>query len=261
MLKKRLIGVVLIKDGWAVQSFGYSRFLPLGKPECLVENLDRWGADEIMVLSIDRSRNGLGPDFNLLKKLSKLGLSTPLIYGGGIDSVKNGVDVIRSGADRVSIDSLLFKDINQVSTLAEQLGAQAVIASLPLVIFNGVLSWINYEKKDKTTFSEELITFMKDGIISEALVIDYEKEGSPKSFNDKIIKEFPVKEIPLIAFGGLSDSEQISKILRNPQISAIAIGNFLSYKEHCLQFYKENIVDNTLRASTYKQKYSLLNYD
>jgi imidazole glycerol-phosphate synthase subunit HisF len=119
MLKKRLIGVVLVKDGWAIQSFGYSRFLPLGKPECLVENLDRWGADEIMVLSIDRSKNGLGPDFNLLKKLSKLGLSTPLIYGGGIDSVQKGVDVIRSGADRISIDSLLFKDINQVSTLAE----------------------------------------------------------------------------------------------------------------------------------------------
>ena len=68
MLKKRLIGIVLVKDGWAVQSFGYRRCLPLGKPECLVENLDRWGADEIFVLNIDRSTDNIGPDFELLKK-------------------------------------------------------------------------------------------------------------------------------------------------------------------------------------------------
>ena len=46
MIPKRLIGVVIVKDGWAVQSFGYRRWLPLGRPEVLVENLDRWGADE-----------------------------------------------------------------------------------------------------------------------------------------------------------------------------------------------------------------------
>ena len=83
MLKKRLIGVVTIKNGWAVQSFGYQRYLPLGKPECLVENLDRWGADEILVHVIDRSVSGEGPDYELLEKFARLGLGTPLIYGGG----------------------------------------------------------------------------------------------------------------------------------------------------------------------------------
>ena len=78
MLKKRFIAVVTVKDGWAVQSFGYGRYLPLGKPECLVENFDRWGADEILVQVIDRSKGGLGPDFELLKKT----LKQPLIFDG-----------------------------------------------------------------------------------------------------------------------------------------------------------------------------------
>ena len=55
MLKKRLIGVITVKDDWAVQSIGYKSYLPLGKPKIIAENLDRWGVDEIICLSIDRS--------------------------------------------------------------------------------------------------------------------------------------------------------------------------------------------------------------
>ena len=58
MLRKRLLGAVVVRQGWAVQSFGYRRWLPLGRPECLVENLDRWGADGIVVLAIDRGDQG-----------------------------------------------------------------------------------------------------------------------------------------------------------------------------------------------------------
>ena len=54
----------------------HRRWLPLGKPECLVENLDRWGADGIVVLAIDRGDQG--PDLKLIERLSGLGLSTPL---------------------------------------------------------------------------------------------------------------------------------------------------------------------------------------
>src|SRR3989338_7969798 len=105
MLKKRLIGVVTVKSGWAVQSVGYQRYLPLGRPEWLVENLDRWGADEILLQCIDRSTADAGPDFELLDKVARLGLSTPLIYSGGIRSRDEGVAVIQRGADRIAVDA------------------------------------------------------------------------------------------------------------------------------------------------------------
>ena len=41
MIRKRLVGVITVKDSLAVQSFGYKNYLPLGNPEILVENLDR----------------------------------------------------------------------------------------------------------------------------------------------------------------------------------------------------------------------------
>ena len=132
MLKKRLVGVVIIKNGWAVQSFGYDRYLPLGKPECVIENLDRWGVDEILVLCIDRSASSLGPNFKLLKNIARLGLNTPLIFGGGINSVKNGIDAIQLGADRICIDSMLQDHLEEAEELTKHLGAQALIGVLPL---------------------------------------------------------------------------------------------------------------------------------
>ena len=128
MIKKRLVGVVTVKDGWAVQSFGYGRWLPLGKPEVLTENLDRWGADEIVLQCIDRGARG--PDLQLLGRVSSKGLSTPLIYAGGIRNAADAVAAVKSGADRVCVDSLLHDDPEALRALSAPLGAQAVIASM-----------------------------------------------------------------------------------------------------------------------------------
>src|SRR6266700_5571715 len=131
MLKTRLVGIITVKDGWAVQSFRYERYLPRGRPEVLAENLDRWGADEILLQCIDRSTGGLGPDLELLDRVAAGGLSTPLIYSGGIRSVEDAVAAVRAGADRVCVDALLHDGIAVASRLGGPLGAQAIIAALP----------------------------------------------------------------------------------------------------------------------------------
>ena len=67
---KRLVGVITIHNDWAVQSIGYQQYLPLGRPE-ITENYDRWQLDEIMIIDIDRSKRGLGPNFEIVKKIAK----------------------------------------------------------------------------------------------------------------------------------------------------------------------------------------------
>ena len=127
---KRLIGVVTVKNNLAVQSFGYKNYLPLGKPEILVKNLDRWGADEILVNVIDRSKKNLGPDFELLKKIKKTKISTPLIYGGGIKSFKDANEVIKNGADRILIENIFNERLSEVKKISSYIGSQSVIICL-----------------------------------------------------------------------------------------------------------------------------------
>ena len=258
MLKKRLIGVVTVKDGWAVQSFGYHRYLPLGRPECLVENLDRWGADEILIQVIDRSQNRSGPDFHLIEKLGKLGLETPLIYAGGVRTLEDGVKIIQLGADRIVVDALLHDELVVVQKLSERLGAQALIGSLPLSYNAGVIEWFNYRSKTSKLISNELLELIQSGIISELLISDWEHEGLPRGFEQKLVENFPVKEARLIIFGGISNSEQMSDLLEYSGVVAVAIGNFLSYREHAIQIYKEALRALPVRLANYESTFSLI---
>ena len=67
-----------------------------------------------MINCIDRSLNNRGPDFDLLKNISKENISTPIIYGGGIRNAEDAVNVIKSGADRVLIETLVYKNFFRV---------------------------------------------------------------------------------------------------------------------------------------------------
>ncbi|MBF0282567.1 MAG: hypothetical protein HQM07_08405 [Zetaproteobacteria bacterium] len=250
MLKKRLMGVVTVKGAWAVQSFGYARYLPLGKPEVLIENLDRWGADEILLQVIDRSRQALSPDFSLLERVGKLGLSTPLIYAGGIRSVEDGVRAVALGADRIVVDALFYQDVSIIQSLSERLGAQAIILALPFSIYHDALFLYDYVQKRAIKWTDEMICWFQSRHVSEVMLIDYQHEGSAGMFDMRCLDMFPARSMPLIAFGGVGQ-DCLPKLLKYQHIVAIAMGNMLNYQEHRIQTLKRELEGEMVRSPYY----------
>lgn len=251
MLKKRLIGVVTIKDGWAVQSFGYRRYLPLGKPEVLVQNLDRWGADEILVQCIDRSAGGLGPDLDVLGRISKLGIATPLIYAGGINRREDAVKVVSHGADRIMVDAMLLDSPQSLEAIARDLGTQAVIGHLPARRANDSMKVLDYRRRSERSLTEWLIELPVEWI-SELMVTDWMNEGTPGSFDERLLEVARLIDMPLLCFGGISEAAQIQRVLAHPQVVAAGVGNFLSYREHALQTLKQQLSSSAMRAPFYE---------
>ncbi len=251
MLKKRLIGVIAVRDGLAVQSFGYRRYLPLGRPDILAGNLDRWGCDEILVLGIDRSRRGLGPDIGLLKQLAAMRLSTPLIYGGGIRTVEEAAMVVHHGADRVCVDAALHHDAQPIRDMATLLGAQALIGAFPLSRGDAGLQWLDHRKGVSQAFGSNHLGLFEEGVISEALVIDCLHEGQVAAFDTELVTRFPLRNIPLITFGGISEPAQAAALLSLPQVSAVAVGNSLNYSELSVQRFKQHAPSLLVRPATY----------
>ncbi|QUL37337.1 HisA/HisF-related TIM barrel protein [Erythrobacter sp. JK5] len=252
MIKKRLVGVVTVRGGWAVQSFGYGRYLPLGRPEVLVQNLDRWGADEILLQCIDRSSSGEGPDFALLDRVATLGIATPLIYAGGVTSADQAREAVNIGADRIAVDALLHDDLGEVVKMGYQLGAQAVIASLPLGVGDdGAVLWRDYRTGKDADLPGDVVAALNDGTISEAMLIDHRHEGHPGAFDPAILDCGLASEVPLIAFGGISEVQAMASLLKHSQVAAVAVGNFLSYREHAVQAYKEALFEVPVRPAQY----------
>jgi cyclase len=252
MVKKRIVGVVTIKDNWVVQSFGYKKYLPIGRPECIIENLDRWGADEILVQVIDRSFYSKGPDFELLSRIGKLSLSTPIVYGGGIRDVNDAINVIKHGADRLIVDYILRNKLETIHELASSLGSQAIIASLPIHKEGKEVKIYNYETGKSDNIQEKLLNIIFDKKnISEILLINKNGEGYSDTFDINLLNAFPKTDISFIAFGGIHKPDLINKLLNHENISAIAIGNFLNYKEHSIQNIKSATSANNIRNPEY----------
>ncbi len=247
MLKKRIIGVVTVMGNTAVQSFGYKKYLPLGDPSILIENLDKWGADEILLQIIDRSKKNNDPHFSLIEKVSNMGLSTPLIYSGGIHSVESGIKAISKGADRIIIDNILRTNSKIVSELSESLGTQAVIGCLTLGIANNKIQLYDYIKKTYSDIDDQIINIVDNKIISEVLIVDFQNEGLPDSFNIDLINKLPFKDPSLILFGGISIAKTINEYFLRDNIKAVGIGNFLNYREDSIYKFKKSIKDLYIR--------------
>jgi cyclase len=249
MLNKRIIAVVTIHEGWVVQSFGYNRLLPIGRPEAIVKNLDRWSADEIVIQFIDRSMKNMGPDFQTLDSIANLGLSTPLIYVGGISNKKEALEVITRGADRIGIDAMITDSPSQIRDISEQIGSEALIACLPLSVHNGAISWLNYRKKTFRVFDKKARESLNRDNFSELFLIDWQNEGNRNSFDMRLVREFPNLGMGIIAFGGISESSQIRDLLSQKEIVGVAIGNSLNYRESSINALKRELADCPLRIA------------
>jgi cyclase len=233
---KRLIGIVLVKNGLAVQSFGYKKYLPLGKPEIVVKNLDSWMVDEIAVVSIDTDRDE--PDYQTLEKIMHKRISTPLIIGGGIRTASHAQKLIQIGADRLILEKLFSEQkADVIRTISDRVGKQALIRSCPLIIVeNDIRQYINATNIFKY-FDREFEHEVND-LYSEILIIDKEAEGYENSFDVRLI-DIPILEKQKILFGGISTKSQYASLIKRNDVAAIGVGNFLNYKELATEQFKD----------------------
>lgn len=228
---KRLIGVITVKDNWAVQSIGYKMYLPLGRPEVIAENYDRWRLDEILVVDIDRSRMESGPNFDLLQKITAKRLSTPLCYMGGIRDSSDALRLISAGADRIAADSLFRKDLDIANEIANVVGRQAVIRVQPLIKIDSSICIYDHLRREPINKVEIQEFIENSSSFSEIMIVDVENEGSLNSFSTDLLLPFKNHKLQVICFGGITSHLQIKQLFSNINVSAIAIGNSLSYRE------------------------------
>ena len=257
MQKKRIIACVTVKEGKVVQSFGYRNYLPIGSVECVVENLDRWGADEILIQVIDRSINSLGIDEQTLVAVKDRNISTPIIYSGGILCEADALKAIHLGADRIVLDSLLHNDLMELSNISSHIGSQAVIACLPISVFNEELTLFSYTKNLKSPMIklDNLMRVINSDNVSEVMIVDHVNEGVAGTFDRRLldIRDFVKK--PMILFGGIAPQSASIDILMNNSVSALGFGNCLHYREHVIQTIKKDFsMSNITREAKYYEE-------
>ena len=239
MLKKRISAILVVKNRLVVQSLGFSTHLPIGKITQSVHNLANWKVDEIIILDISAAARGQ-VDLELIKAASAACAGTPLIYGGGIHNTQVANEAIRNGADRLIIGASLIDGTCSPQSIAEAIGAQAVILSLPLIQNGEGLFVFNYNSGISCKIDAYQDLYL-DQNVSEVLLTDVTSVGGlDKGFSLSDVCATQFKGVSQILYGGIAATD-ITSLLANNDVVSVAIGNKLQHQELSYWHIKQSL--------------------
>jgi len=239
MLKKRIASVLVVKDGIVVQSIGFRRYLPVGKPHIAVEFLNQWGIDEIILLDISASRKGREPDFALIRSLAPH-CRVPLTVGGGIASLSHIHELMHCGADKVAFNQAALHNPNLLSEAALVFGDQCIVASIDARWVGSCYRVYDYLKGHTLELSpSDLAIRLQANGAGEILLNSVDRDGMKTGFDLDLINQTAVAvTVPLIVCGGAGVPAHFLDALEKTSASAIAAGNFFHFFEHSVTITK-----------------------
>ncbi|AKQ44794.1 hypothetical protein TH63_02785 [Rufibacter radiotolerans] len=254
MLKKRIGAALIIKDNWVVQSIGFNKYLPVGKPEIAVEFLNKWGIDEIFLIDISATKNKSTISPDLVMKSSKY-CRVPLAVGGGITSVEQMEIMLQSGADKICLNQALHKNLNLLTQGANKFGDQFMVAVVDFV--KGQDGYEVYDYIRKQTTGKKVIDFVKELEVAgagEVVLQSVERDGRYNGFETDLYEQACQEvTIPVIALGGAGKASHFINLLQQTQVSAACAGNIFHFAEHSVNMLKAQLVEakSTVRLETF----------
>lgn len=254
MLKTRIIGVVLVRDGIAVQSIGFSRYLPIGHPSVAIDYLNRWGIDEVVILDISASLQNRAPDVSMVKHCSRFA-QMPLAAGGGIREITHITDLIRSGADKVVINAAAAKNPRFIEKAADIFGDQCIVVSIDARRMPDG-SYVTYTHSGTlpTGISPaECAKVAEKHGAGEILLNSIDRDGAKSGFDYELIRSvFDSISIPLIACGGAGHPLHLKQAMEF-KVSGVAAANFFHFAEHAVIISKRYLEQEReeIRLETY----------
>jgi len=234
MLKKRIIANLTLLNGIVVQSKGFNKYLPIGKPEIAVEFLNQWGIDEIIISDISASSESSEPLFDVYKNLS-FKCNVPLTIGGGIKSIDDIRGLLNVGADKILINSYALSKPDFISKAASIFGNQCVIVAID-AIKNQDSNYLVYDHISRKATTKNLFDWAKEASelgAGELFINSVDNDGSYTGYDLILAKQiaFDVK-VPVIICGGAGKPSHIYDVLSTTNVAAAAVGNYFHFSEH-----------------------------
>lgn len=205
-LAKRIIPCLDIRNNQVVKGVNFLDIRNVGDPVEMACKYNSSGADELVFLDIDASREDRRPILDLLERVAD-SVFIPLTLGGGIRSISDARDALSAGADKVSINSAAVKNPALIKELADKVGAQAVVLAVDAKFDTDVNRWFIYTHggKVKTDIDAlEWCEFHSRNGAGEVLLTSMDADGTKKGFDIELLRRVnELMSIPLIASGGV----------------------------------------------------------
>lgn len=233
MIKQRLIAVIVVRDGQVVQSekFKHDHVIHYDAIHA-VESFSRWDVDEIVMLNVSKERQSREHFVDIVEHVSEV-CFVPLAVGGYIDEEGYAAKLIKSGADKLILNTAFFKAPQVGKSIAARFGKQCLVASID-VRTAGSSDRVVYVDRGTVSTGKKLedwIVHCESNGAGEIFINNIEHDGNRKGYDILSIKKTLNKtNLPVIAFGGAFHDKHFAEGLE-AGASAVAAANIFHYKE------------------------------
>ena len=267
MLAKRVIPCLDVKDGRVVKGVHFLELRDAGDPVENARAYDEQGADELTFLDITASAERRKIILEVVRRTAEE-VFMPLTVGGGIRSVEDIRELLRAGADKVSINTAAVENVDLVREASEKFGSQCIVVAIdakrrpaedglwPLaaqVALRGSgsemaelaqrLSWEVYIHGGRTPTGLDALEWarkMERSGAGEILLTSMDRDGTKEGYDLPLTRMISdALSVPIIASGGAGTFEHLRQALVQGRADAVLIASIFHYREHTVREVKE----------------------
>ena len=233
MLRSRITPCLLVHKKGLVKTVEFANPKYVGDPINAVKIFNEKEIDELIVIDIDATVEGRGPDFNLIKNLA-FECRMPLCYGGGITTVDQAKKIISLGVEKVAISSAALSNPQLLKDIGNAIGKQSLVVVLDVKkkgLFGNYELFTHNGKKGSKYKLKEYLAILNEIGIGEIVVNSIDEDGKMKGYDFKlydIVRD--LTSMPMTILGGAGNLDDIRVAIERFKTIGVSAGSLFVFK-------------------------------
>jgi cyclase len=241
MLRRRVIPCLDVSGGRVVKGTRFVDLTDEGDPPELAERYAAEGADEIVFLDITAAPEGRGTLLDIVERTARRAF-VPLTVGGGVRSVAEMREVLRAGADKVSLNTAAVADPSLVARCAARFGRQAVVVAIDARRIAPSAStmpgWEVLVRGGRDVTGLDAVAWAEQVVelgAGELLVTSIDRDGTHSGFDTELLRAISSRVgVPVIASGGAAGPEDFVAAVRDGGADAVLAASIFHRRIHSI---------------------------
>jgi cyclase len=241
MLKNRIIPCLDVKNGRVVKGINFVELKDAGDPVEQAKVYSDGGADEICFLDITASNENRDTILDVVKKASQE-CFVPLTVGGGVRNILDISNLLKSGADKVSINTAAVNNKNIIKDSAENFGSQCIVIAIDAKKISEK-KWEVFTHGGRNSSGLDVLNYAKeveDLGAGEILLTSMDRDGTKKGYDLELTELVSNSvNIPVIASGGVGKLDHLYDGLKKGKASAVLAASIFHFGEFSINDAKK----------------------
>ena len=230
MIARRIIPCLDIKDGRVVKGVRFVDLVDAGDPVQLARAYEDAGADELVFLDITATVEGRRATRSVVSAVAAE-LTIPFAVGGGVNGVEDARDLLRSGCDKVSVNSAAVRDPNLIDAAAAEFGSQCVVVAIDARRREN--GWEVVVDGGRTPTGKDAVEWAREAArrgAGEILLTSMDTDGTRRGYDLALTRTIRgAVEVPVIASGGAGSIQDFLDVFEEAGADAALAASLFHY--------------------------------